>query len=47
MILHTDSEQAVRNLVTGSTSRVTFQVKKAQNQQHQSKVLQRGRSSSP
>ena len=36
VILHTDSEQAVRNLVTGSTSRVTFQVKKAQNQQHQS-----------
>ncbi len=36
IVLHTDSEQAVRNLVTGSTSRVTFQVKKAQNQRHQS-----------
>lgn len=36
VILHTDSEQAVRNLATGSSSRVTFQVREAQNQQHQS-----------
>ena len=36
IILHTDSEQAVRNLVTSSSSRFSFQVRKSGNQQHQS-----------
>ena len=36
IILHTDAEQAVRNLVTSSSSRFSFQVRKAGNQQHQS-----------
>ena len=36
IVLHTDAEQAVRNLVTSSSSRFSFQVRKAGNQQHQS-----------
>ena len=36
IILHTDAEQAVRNLVTSSSSRFSFQVRKSGNQQHQS-----------
>ena len=36
IILHTDAEQAVRNLITGSSSQFSFQVRKARNQQHQS-----------
>ena len=36
VILHTDAEQAVRSLVTSSTSKIVFQVRKARNQQHQS-----------
>ena len=36
IVLHTDAEQAVRNLITGSSAQFSFQVKKARNQQHQS-----------
>ena len=36
IVLHTDAEQAVRNLVTSSSSRFSVQVRKAGNQQHQS-----------
>ena len=36
VILHTDAEQAVRSLVTSSTSKIVFQVRKARNQQRQS-----------
>jgi len=36
IILHTDAEQAIRNLITGSSSQISFQVRKARNQQHQS-----------
>lgn len=36
MLLHTDAEQAIRNLITGSSSPISFQVRKARNQQHQS-----------
>ena len=36
IVLHTDAEQAVRNLVAGASSHFTFQVRKAGNQQRQS-----------
>ena len=36
IVLHTDAEQAVRNLVGGVSPQFTFQVRKAGNQQHQS-----------
>ena len=36
IVLHTDAEQAVRNLIAGSSAQFSFQVKKARNQQHQS-----------
>lgn len=36
IILHADVEQAIRNLITGSSSQISFQVRKARNQQHQS-----------
>ena len=36
IVLHTDAEQAVRNLVGGVSSQFSFQVRKASNQQHQS-----------
>ena len=36
IILHTDAEQAVRSLITSSSTRFSFQVRKASNQQHQS-----------
>ena len=36
IVLHTDAEQAVRNLVAGASSQFTFQVRKAGNQLHQS-----------
>ena len=36
IVLHTDAEQAVRNLIGGVSSQFSFQVRKASNQQHQS-----------
>ena len=36
IVLHTDAEQAVRNLVSGASSQFTFQVRKAGSQQRQS-----------
>ena len=36
IILHTDAEQAVRNLVTNCSSKYVFHVRKSRNQQHQS-----------